>query len=91
VYYNAALILMSLTFFCWFWTHGGQTLGMRAWKIRLEKADGTPCDTRAALTHFFVGITLSLALGMGWWFALMDRKGRALQDIICRTRVVRAD
>ena len=29
-------------FLGWFWTHGGQTLGMRAWKIKLVQADGAP-------------------------------------------------
>jgi len=91
IYYSAFLVGISATFFCWFWTHGGQTLGMRAWKIRLERADGSPCDIRTAISHFIVGVTLGLALGMGWWFALIDRKGRALQDVICRTRVIRAD
>jgi len=57
----------------------------------LERADGSPCDIRTAISHFIVGVTLGLALGMGWWFALIDRKGRALQDVICRTRVIRAD
>ena len=29
------LFLVTFGFFGWFWTHGGQTIGMRAWKIRL--------------------------------------------------------
>ena len=89
--YSAALILISGIFFTWFWTHGGQTLGMRAWKIRLEKADGTPCDAKAAISHWIVGMILGSLMGLGWWFALIDRKGRALQDVICRTRVLRTD
>jgi len=90
-FYTSALVVITATFFIWFWTHGGQTLGMRAWKIRLERADGNPCDTRTALTHWIVGVSLGSLLGIGWWFALIDRKGRALQDVLCRTRVVRAD
>ena len=30
------LLVVAWLFFSWFWTHGGQTLGMRAWKLRLE-------------------------------------------------------
>jgi uncharacterized RDD family membrane protein YckC len=90
-FYTSALVVITAAFFIWFWTHGGQTLGMRAWKIRLERADGNPCDTRTALTHWIVGVSLGSLLGIGWWFALIDRKGRALQDVLCRTRVVRAD
>ena len=31
--YPVYLLAVSFLFFGWFWTHGGQTLGMRAWKI----------------------------------------------------------
>ena len=31
----AYLTLISFLFFGWFWTHGGQTLGMKAWGIKL--------------------------------------------------------
>lgn len=89
--YSSALAVISGTFFTWFWTHGGQTLGMRAWKIRLERADGAPCDLRTALSHWVMGMTLGSLLGLGWWFSLIDRKGRALQDLVCGTRVVMTD
>lgn len=35
------LLFIAWTFFGWFWSHGGQTLGMRAWKLQLKK---TPQD-----------------------------------------------
>ena len=34
--FDGYLFAVSYLFFGWFWTHGGQTLGMRAWKIRLS-------------------------------------------------------
>jgi len=34
------LLACVFFFFGWFWTHGGQTLGMRAWRIRLARSDG---------------------------------------------------
>jgi len=89
--FSLYLLTVSFFYYAWFWTHGGQTLGMRAWKIRLEKADGTPCDAKTALSHWIIGVILGSLMGLGWWFALIDRKGRALQDVICRTRVLRTD
>jgi uncharacterized RDD family membrane protein YckC len=89
VYYDLALIVTSMFFFTWFWSHGGQTLGMRAWRIRLEKADGQPCDVRTALTHMMVGSLFGSAFGIGWLYALFNRDRRALQDILCGTRVVK--
>jgi uncharacterized RDD family membrane protein YckC len=33
---------VSYAFFGWFWTHGGQTLGMRAWRLKLVQANDQP-------------------------------------------------
>jgi uncharacterized RDD family membrane protein YckC len=35
-----ALFLVGLAFFGWFWTRGGQTLGMRAWKLEVRRRNG---------------------------------------------------
>ena len=40
----------------WFWTHGGQTLGMRAWRIQVLKHDGTAVDWKHALYRFLVSL-----------------------------------
>ncbi len=33
--YKLALLPVAWFFFAWFWSHGGQTLGMRAWRIKI--------------------------------------------------------
>lgn len=33
---------VSYAFFGWFWTHGGQTLGMQAWRLKLVQANDQP-------------------------------------------------
>ena len=69
-----------------FWTHGGQTLGMRAWKIRLESTDGSPVRWWQALIRFVVAVG---SLGAGLLWALVDRDKQALYDYLARTRLVR--
>jgi uncharacterized RDD family membrane protein YckC len=34
--------LLGLGFFGWFWVRGGQTLGMRAWRLQVRRLDGAP-------------------------------------------------
>jgi len=34
------LFFVGLGFFGWFWVHGGQTLGMRAWRLQVRRLDG---------------------------------------------------
>ena len=33
--YVAYLLAISYGFYGWFWTHGGQTLGMKTWKMNM--------------------------------------------------------
>lgn len=42
----------------WFWTHGGQTLGMRAWKIRLVHHDGRPVVWHLAFFYYLVSLPM---------------------------------
>ena len=37
---SLCLFLAGLVFFGWSWTHGGQTLGMRSWRLQLRRVDG---------------------------------------------------
>lgn len=64
---RAYLFLIGLVFFGWFWTHGGQTLGMRAWRLFVRRGDGTPvrwvdAGLRYAVMLVCWGIALTPAL-----------------------------
>jgi uncharacterized RDD family membrane protein YckC len=48
------LFAIGLLFFGWFWTHGGQTLGMRAWRLRVVREDGRPLTWLTAAVRFTV-------------------------------------
>ena len=66
-------------YFVYCWTHGGQTLPMKTWRIRLVQADGEPVTARiAARRYLFSLISLGLC-GLGFAWALFDPEqiGRA--------------
>ena len=69
-------------YFLWCWLRGGQTLAMRAWKIRL--VDVTPGKAAA---RFLIAAAL-LPLSILW--ALVDRDGQFLHDRLAGTRLVKA-
>lgn len=71
------------------WRRGGQTLGMRPWRLKLETRDGTPLRRGQLWRRFTVG-TLSLLLGgLGFWWAWIDRERLTWHDRASGTRMVR--
>lgn len=82
------LLAVCATYFLWFWTHGGQTLAMRTWHLRLVDIGGGKVGIgQAALRFVLAGLGLAL-LGAGWWWALFDRDRCFLHDRFAGTRLV---
>lgn len=81
------LAAWAFAFFGGFWTHGGQTLGMRAWRIALVSRDGARVTWRQALLRCLVAPLAWLSVvGMLWLYFRPER--RAWQDLASRTDVV---
>ncbi len=75
-------------FHLWFWTHGGQTLGMRVWRIRAVRADGTPLTLRDAARRYLAAVLSWLPAGLGFWWASVDPARLAWHDRLSHTRLV---
>jgi len=74
-----------------FWSHGGQTLAMKTWRIRLVREDGGPVSVGRALHRYLVALLGVAALGLGFFWALFDRDRQFLHDRLSATALVRAD
>lgn len=82
--------IVLLVYFVWFWSHGGQTLAMKTWRIRLLTRDGQPVRPAQALLRYLL-CWPSLALGgIGILWAMVDRNGQFLHDRIAGTQLVKA-
>lgn len=71
------------------WRRGGQTLGMRPWRLRVVAADGGPASTRALARRYAVGTVSVLAAGAGFWWAGCDRERLTWHDRASGTRLLR--
>ncbi|HEY8522050.1 MAG TPA: RDD family protein [Gammaproteobacteria bacterium] len=87
-WFGASLLALKALFFCWFWSRGGQTLGMRAWRLRVERRDGSPVAFGRAAARYAAAWVSALAAGCGFWWSLLDRERRCWHDLVCDTRVV---
>jgi len=85
--YRIYLVVVSFFFYGWFWTHGGQTLGLRAWKLTVLTQDKKTLNWTQALVRF---VTASVSLGffgLGYLWILIDKDRRGWHDHLSKTAV----
>jgi uncharacterized RDD family membrane protein YckC len=82
------LLLVPLLFFTWFWTHGGQTLGMKSWRLKIVDEWGDTPSPQLAVIRYFAAILSWLPLGLGFIWCLFDSEGRTWHDSLSATRLV---
>jgi uncharacterized RDD family membrane protein YckC len=88
-FFRSYLFLIWFVFYAWFWTHGGQTLGMQAWKLRLQRADGGPVTPWQALLRFLAAFPSLLLFGLGMLWMLVDRDRMTWHDRFSESVIVR--
>ena len=72
------------SFFIFFWAKSGQTLGMKAWRLRLQNQDGSRISKTTGLKRL-----LPTLLGLGNLTVIFDRKNKlSLQDRFTDTEAV---
>lgn len=78
------VLAVFLQYFLWCWLRGGQTLAMRAWKIRLVEV--TPA--KALLRFLYASLLVPTGISVLW--TLFDRDAQFLHDRLAGTRLVLA-
>jgi len=68
--------------------HGGQTLGMRAWKLQLQNMRPGPISWWQVLLRFMVALLSALLCGLGYLWMLIDKQKLTWHDRYSETRVV---
>ena len=71
------------------WSRGGQTLGMRPWRLRVVDAAGGPASHYALGLRYAVGTASLLLAGLGFWWAWFDRDRLTWHDRASDTRIRR--
>ncbi len=71
------------------WRRGGQTLGMRPWRLRVLADGGMAPSWRALWLRYAVGTLSLLGAGAGFWWAWFDRDRLTWHDRASHTRLRR--
>ena len=86
-WYPLYLLFICGAFHVWFWTHGGQTLGMRAWRLWvLDEAGNKLGAKQASLRYIIASLSWLTIVGLLW--CLIEARGRAAHDILCHSNII---
>ena len=86
--YQLYLLAICCFFYAGFWTHGGQTLGMRAWRLKVVRNGGGTVGWALALKRFALAWISLLFLGLGFLWILFDHDKLAWHDRLSGMRLV---
>ncbi|PKF63011.1 RDD family protein [Psychromonas sp. psych-6C06] len=76
------LAMVIIGFYAYFWTKGGQTIGMKAWRLRVQNSDGSNISFTQALIRLATS-----AFGLGNIMALLKNRN-AFQDLWAECEVI---
>jgi uncharacterized RDD family membrane protein YckC len=84
----SSMLLSAYLFFAWFWTHSGQTLGMQAWKIRVQNSDSSAISYKQSLIRCVIAPIAFVFLGAGYFYMFFNPEKLTLPDLLSRSIVV---
>ena len=83
LYYVKSIYFVSIMglYFTWFWTHGGQTLALKTWHLRITSDNGLKVSWQRAWLRYFVTLAL---IGSAIVSAIVTRRaGFPVWSFIC--------
>ncbi len=82
------IILSCFTFFTWFWLHGGRTLGMRAWHLRVVTQNKEQLSLQQASIRFTASLLSWSCLGLGFLWVLIDKQNLSWHDRLSGSQLI---
>ena len=86
--YQFYLLAICFFYYAGFWVRGGQTLGLRTWRMKLVTKDGGPITWSIALRRFAYAWISLLCLGLGFLWIMYNRDKLAWHDRWSETRLI---
>ena len=83
--YTVYLLAVSYVYLGWCWTRSGQTLGMRAWRMRVRTRRGKRLGWLRSLGRFAAGLVSIGAAGAGLLWVPFDPDRLSLHDRLSGT------
>jgi uncharacterized RDD family membrane protein YckC len=83
-------VVVGILYFPYFWSHGGSTLGMRPFNLRVVRdSDGGPIGWGTAFLRLLGLWVAGLVFYLGYIWIFIDKRRRGWQDLIAGTVMIR--
>lgn len=83
----AGILIVTFLFFHIFWRRNGQTLGMQAWRIQIQREDNKALTATQTLLRLLIAPLSAFCFGIGYLWCLV-RPYKTWQDLATKTVVV---
>lgn len=81
------VFFLNYLYFAWFWIHGGQTLGMKTWRMRLYPTDDKTIGWKTASIRF-IGALISWGIfTLGFLWSFVDSRRHCWHDLLSGTEI----
>lgn len=77
-------LLIPFLYYGYYWTKQGQTLGMKAWKIKAISNNNKPISWMQSTLRFFGAL-----FGLGFLWMIIDKEQLPLQDRLSKTQLIK--
>lgn len=88
---RAALLAVTGAYFAISWARGGQTIGMRAWRLRVVDTHGNALPWPRCVLRFLAACLSLGVIALGFVWCLVDARRRAWHDIAVGSVLVRLE
>jgi len=82
------MVASSSGFYIWFWIRSGQTLGMIAWRIKLESVDGGLIGFKQGAIRYVAAWPAFFLFGLGYFSMYLEHNGDATHDRVSGSKVI---
>jgi uncharacterized RDD family membrane protein YckC len=86
--FQSFLFILVYLFLSFFWMRNGQTLGMLAWRLRVQTTEGERLNFKQCLLRYIVGILSIGAAGAGFLWMFVNKQKMTWHDLASGTHVV---
>lgn len=86
--FRIGLVGVWIGFYSFFWLREGHTLGMRVWRLKIVSDGYRPLTLLQCIKRQALAILSMALLGLGYWWALVDKKKQTLHDKLSNTETI---